>query len=242
MILAAPKLRANSIEKSPTGPQPKIATLCPRISTIVAAWIALPNGSYMAAISGRRRVVSTAHRFLAGILAYSAKIPSIVMPRIASFRQTLIATAAGDVRVARHQRADLNLGAIFWVMVAVQSLDHGTLLHNLAEKFVSSDAAGFAFVRQRLVHHLLKSGPIPEISVRPAHAGVAQFDYYRKRVFGILLFIQFRLRNIHHLKPPRSIPGLFYFVIDKGFHVYCFLFRFVYTGSVSAGRQSLSAL
>jgi len=36
---------ASNIEKRPTGPQPKIATLCPLISTTVVAWTAFPNGS-----------------------------------------------------------------------------------------------------------------------------------------------------------------------------------------------------
>src|SRR3989344_593314 len=50
----------------------------------------------------------------------------------------LVASSASHMRVAGHQRADLNLGAIFWIGIGIKPFDHRSLLHDLAEKLMPS--------------------------------------------------------------------------------------------------------
>ena len=68
--------------KSPTGPQPRIATVLPARSCLLVAKTALPNGSWSVAISGGSFVRSLGQITDSGTTTNSAKAPSRSTPRI----------------------------------------------------------------------------------------------------------------------------------------------------------------
>ena len=112
--LRAPSARATATAKRPIVPQPTMATRFPRRFTLVQAWTALPNGSWMAATSGRMRAVSVRHKALAGSLAYSAKHAVVadaddlvVGADVGVADAALVADAADDVALGRDHVARL---------------------------------------------------------------------------------------------------------------------------------------
>ena len=78
----APEARAIAMLKSPTGPQPRIATVRPARSWRPVAKTAFPNGSCSVAISGGSFVRSLSQITDSGTATYSAKAPSRSTPRI----------------------------------------------------------------------------------------------------------------------------------------------------------------
>ena len=83
---AAPARSAIATAISPIGPQPRTTTVWPAISSMNAAWTALPIGSMIAAISGASP--GDGQALWAGRTTYSAKAPSMSMPRIRRLAQT----------------------------------------------------------------------------------------------------------------------------------------------------------
>ena len=78
----APDARAIGMLKSPTGPQPRIATDLAETSAWLSANTALPNGSWSVAISGGSFERSFCQMTDSGTATYCAKAPSRSTPRI----------------------------------------------------------------------------------------------------------------------------------------------------------------
>src|SRR5581483_5596665 len=78
----APEARASAIANSPTGPQPRKATVRPGRSCVDVAKTALPNGSCRVAISGGSFARSFCQTTLSGTRTYSANAPSTSTPRM----------------------------------------------------------------------------------------------------------------------------------------------------------------
>ena len=116
MRFVAPYARAIPAAKIPIGPSPKITTDFPATLASLTQYVALPNGSWIEAIS-HGRDLSFFMQQISGTAMYSAKQPSRSTPSISTFWQMCI----WPVRHWKHPPQGMCVSAETWSPTAMCS-------------------------------------------------------------------------------------------------------------------------